>query len=93
MKVLRILTKWNLEISIEYINLFKNEIKSPNIFEKVTNFDTLKVFYVGENLLEYDEIQKNIDKQYSLKQLKEIGLTGSFTDDTTNFIKNLKFSN
>ena len=79
--------------NIEYINLFKNEIKSPNIFEKVTNFDTLKVFYVGENLLEYDEIQKNIDKQYSLKQLKEIGLTGSFTDDTTNFIKNLKFSN
>ena len=79
--------------NIEYINLFQNEIKSPTIFEKVTNFETLKVFYVGKNLFDIDEIQKNINKQYSLTQIKEIGLTGDFTDDTIHFIKNFKFSN
>ena len=77
---------------IEHMNLYENEIKSPEIFEKVINFKTLKIFYIGKNKFDKNEINKNINKKYYLTQLKEIGITGNFSDETTHFIPNLIFS-
>ena len=78
---------------IRYINLFENEIKSPTIFEKVVNFKSLKTFFIGKNILDEKEINKNMNKIYHLEHLKKIGITtGNFSDKTIHFIKNLKFS-
>ena len=78
---------------IRYINLFENEIKSPTILGKVTNYKTLKTFFIGKNLLDEKEINKNINKIFHLEHLKKIGITGNFTDKTIHFVKNIKFSN
>ena len=77
---------------IRYINLFKNEIRSPTIFETLKNFSTLKTFFIGKNLFDEEEINNNIHKTYDLNQLKKIGLSGNFTDKTINFISNLKLA-
>jgi len=78
---------------IRYINLFENEIKTPTIFEKVINFKSLKTFFIGKNILDEKEINKNMNKIYHLEHLKKIGITtGNFNDKTIQFIKNLKFS-
>ena len=77
---------------IEHMNLYENEIKSPEIFEKVINFKTLKIFYIGKNKFDKNEINKNINKKYYLTQLKEIGITSNFSDKTSHFIPNLIFS-
>jgi len=77
---------------IEYMNLFLNEIKSPEIFEKIANFKTLKTFFIGKNEFDMAEIKKNINKKYYLTQLKEIGITSNFSDKTSHFIPNLIFS-
>lgn len=77
---------------IRYINLFDNQIKSPSIFEKVINYKSLKTFFVGKNKFDEKEINKNMNKEYHLEQLKKIGITGNFTDKTIDFVKNLKFS-
>ena len=78
---------------IRYINLCKNEIKSPKIFEKIKNYKTLKTFFVGENLFDEKEINNNKNIKFDLTQLKKIGLTGDFSDKTIDFLSNLKFSN
>ena len=75
---------------IKYINLYENKIKSPKIFESVKKFPTLETFYMGKNLFDEKEINNNIHKIYDLNHLKEIGLTGNFTDRTIDFISNLK---
>ena len=75
---------------IRYVNLFENKIKSPTIFESVTNFPTLKTFFIGKNLFEEKEIKNNMHKTYDLSHIKKIGLTGNFTDKTIEFISNLK---
>ena len=77
--------------NIEFMNLYENEIKSPKIFEKILNFKTLKIFYVGKNKFDINEINKNIKKKYYLPYLKEIGITGNFSDETSHFIPNLNF--
>ena len=79
--------------NIRYINLYKNEIKSPTILEKVKNYPTLKTYFVGENLFSEKEINNNKNKEIDLTQLKKIGLTGNFSDKTIDFMSNLKFSN
>ena len=76
---------------IEHMNLYENEIKSPEIFEKILNFKTLKIFYVGKNKFDKNEINKNIKNKYNLPYLKEIGITGNFSDETSHFIPNLNF--
>ena len=78
---------------IRYINLFKNEIRSPRIFETLKKFPTLKTFFIGKNLFDEKEINNNMHKTYDLNQLKKIGLSGNFTDKTINFISNLKLAN
>ena len=78
---------------IRYINLCKNEIKSPTILEKVKNYPTLKTYFVGSNLFSEKEINNNKNKEIDLTQLKKIGLTGNFSDKTIDFMSNLKFSN
>ena len=78
---------------IRYINLYENEIKSPQIFEKILNYPTLKTFFVGKNLFDEKEIENNINKRYYLAHLKKIGLTGNFTDKTIHFLSNLIFLN
>ena len=82
--------KFNFK-DIRYINLYANEIKSPEIFEKIINYHTLKTFFVGSNLFDEKEIKKNINNKYDLTHLKKIGVTGNFTDKTINFLSNLKF--
>ena len=79
--------------NIRYINLYKNEIKSPTILEKVKNYPTLKTYFAGENLFSEKEINNNKNKEIDLTQLKKIGLTGNFSDKTIDFMSNLKFSN
>lgn len=76
--------------NIRYINLYENKIKSPKIFETVKNFKTLKSFFIGKNLFDEKEINKNAHKTYDLSHIKKIGLTGNFTDKTIHFISNLK---
>ena len=76
---------------IEHITFYGNDIKSPEIFEKIQNFKTLKTFYLGKNLFDKNEINKNIKKKYYLPYLKEIGITGNFSDETSHFIPNLIF--
>ena len=56
---------------IRYINLFDNQIKSPSIFEKVINYKSLKTFFVGKNKFDEKEINKNMNKEYHLEQLKK----------------------
>ena len=79
--------------NIKFINLFINEIESPQIFEKIMIFKTLLRFDVGLNKFTNEEIIKNSNIKYDLKHLKKIGLSGNFTDENIHFILNLNFSN
>ena len=76
--------------NIRYINLFKNKIESPIIFECVKHFPSLKTFFVGKNLFNEKLIKNNNHKIYDLSHIKKIGLTGNFTERTIHFISNLK---
>ena len=79
--------------NIIYINLYKNEIESIKIFEKILNFKTLEIFHVGANLFDKKEIIKNGNKKYDLSFLKNLGITGNFTEETIHFTLNLILSN
>ena len=78
--------------NIRYINLCKNEIKSPKIFEAINNYPTLKTLFLGENPFDEKELDKYKNKTLHLNHLIKIGLTGSFSDKTIHFLSNLKFS-
>ena len=79
--------------NINYISLYINEIESIKIFDKISNFKTLRIFHVGANLFDKKEIIKNENKSYNLSFLKNLGITGNFTDETIHFTKNLILSN
>ena len=79
--------------NIKFINLFRNEIESIKIFEKVLNFKTLEKFHVGENKFKKEEIIQNGNKTYNLNFLLNIGLTGNFTKETIYFTLNLNLIN
>ena len=79
--------------NIKYINLFRNEIETIKIFDKILNFKTLTKFHVGENKFEAEEIIKNANKKYDLSFLKNIGLTANFTEKTIFFALNLILPN
>ena len=80
--------------NIELINFYENEIKSPEIFGKIENFKTLKIFHIGKNKFDIKEINEIIKngKKYDLKHLERIGLTGDFSDETIHFIQYLIFN-
>ena len=78
---------------IKFINLFKNKIESPKIFEKIIDFKTLSIFHIGQNKFIKEEIIKNSNTKYDLSHLINIGLSGNFTNETIHFIFNIKFSN
>ena len=71
---------------IKFISLYHNKISSPEIFSIPENFETLKKFYVGFNLIDIN-LQLDENKKYKLnKNLKQIGLTNCFTKKTNHFI-------
>ena len=78
---------------IRYINLYYNKIKSPSIFEKVVNYSTLKTFFVGKNLFDEREVEKNLNQKYYLVNLKKLGVTGNFTDKSVKILSNFTFVN
>ena len=51
---------------IRYTNLYYNKIKSPSIFKKIINYPTLKTFFVGKNLFDEREVEKNLNQKYYL---------------------------
>ena len=80
---------------IQFINLFRNEIESIKIFDKIIKFKTLTKFHVGENKFKKEEMieiikNRNIEYYLDLDFIKNIGLTGNFTRQTVHFIFKLK---
>ena len=78
--------------NIMIINLFTNEIESPQIFEKIMNYNTLKIFFIGANKFTKEEIIKNGNTKYDLSHLKRIGLTENFINGNIYFILNMKLT-
>ena len=83
---------------IQFINLFRNEIESIRIFDKIIKFKTLTKFHVGENKFKKEEMieiikNSNIEYYLDLDFIKNIGLTANFTSQTVHFIFKLKLQN
>ena len=79
---------------IKNLNLFKNKITSIKIFDILTNFKTMELFYIGENLFDEKEINNNKNKIiYLPDNLEEIGLTNNFNEKTNYFINNIILDN
>ncbi len=78
---------------IRDLNLFKNKITSIKIFDILTNFKTLKLFYIGENLFDEKELNNNKNKIIYLDNLEELGLTNNFNVKTNYFINNIILDN
>ena len=74
---------------LQILNLFENNFTQFNIIESVYHFESLKTLYLGSNTF-----NENFDKQYELTKLEMIGLSfGVFSDETINYISNIKFGN
>jgi Leucine-rich repeat (LRR) protein len=85
----------NLKLpKIIFLSLFDNKITSPEIFEPIKQYDSLKTFFIGKNSFEENETI-NSDKIYELNpNLEELGITDNFTTETNEFItKNLRLEN
>ena len=75
--------------NIKWLNLFQNNIKSTEIFDAIQNFKTLESFFIGENMFDKNELEK--DRIYNFPpNLNEFGITGNLTDETINFILKLR---
>ena len=79
----------NLKLpKIIFLSLFDNKITSPEIFESIKQYDSLKTFFIGINSFEKNKTI-NSDKIYELNQnLEELGITDNFTTETNEFITN-----
>lgn len=88
---IEILSKANLP-KLEHLNLYKNKITSIKIFDVIKNFKELKLFYIGENKFDMEEI--NRDNSYFLfpASLEEFGITGNFNGNA-DFVKRLNIEN
>ena len=75
---------------LEFLNLYHNNIKSIQIFKIVQNFKKLIKFHVGDNNFNEEEIN-TLKEKINLKQIKELGVTGCFSDSKVKFMKNLIF--
>lgn len=77
---------------LETLNIFKNKIKSPEVFEYVSKFENLKKLYIGSNHFDEEEIDKFKKMIIHLPKLELLGITTNcFSDSTISFLENLKF--
>ena len=71
--------------NIKWLNLFQNKIARTEILDIVQNFKTLESFFIGENMFDKSELEK--DRIYNFPpNLQEFGITGNLTDETISFI-------
>ena len=74
------------------LNLYSNKITDIKIFDLVKNFQKLKLFYIGENKFEINNI--NEIKFYEFPEsLEEFGFTGNLDGKNENFIEKLGIKN
>ena len=75
--------------NIKWLNLFQNKITRTEILDIVQNFKTLESYFIGENMFDKSELEK--DRIYNFPpNLKEFGITGNLTDETISFILKLR---
>ena len=89
--VIDILAKAKLP-NLNFLNLFTTEITSIRIFEVIKKYKKLKVFYIGENKFEINEIECNKKIFKFPKTMEEFGITGNF-DGNADFVKRLGIEN
>ena len=77
---------------MNFLNLFKTEITSIRIFEVIKKYKKLKLFYIGENKFEINEIECNKKIFKFPKTMEEFGITGNF-DGNADFVKRLGIEN
>ena len=73
------------------LNIFQNKITNVEIFQfknNKKNLPKLEIFYIGSNIINFDEKNINIKKtKYDLSSIKEIGFSLQvFSQKTINFI-------
>jgi len=80
----------NLELPvIKFLSLFDNKIASPQIFDIVKKYRTLKTFFIGKNKFDKNKLKSvSIKKtQFELPEgLEELGITNNFSKNNLSFI-------
>ena len=83
---------------LEEFNLYSNNITDPSIFEfknreNEENLPNLKVFYLGNNKIDW-KLQKDKINNYNFNKLKSIGLTcGLFDEISISYLQYFNFNN
>ena len=86
-----ILKKVNLP-HLNKLSLYNNRITKIKVFEILNNFE-LKIFYIGKNKFNENELNNYKDIIKLPDNLEELGLSGIFDEKTNNFIKKIKIHN
>ena len=77
---------------MNFLNLFTTEITNIRIFEVIKKFKKLKVFYIGENKFDMNEIDSSNNFFIFPEPLELFGITGNF-DGNADFVKRLGIEN
>ena len=87
----------NLDLpKINFISFFSNDIHSIKIFEKIKRFNTLKKFYIGQNIFDKEEEIDYLKKGGKIElnnNLEELGISSIFNMSTNEYIKNFELEN
>ena len=81
---------------INFISFVSNDIHSIKIFEKIKKFNTLKKFYIGQNIFDKEEEIDYLKKGGKIElnnNLEELGISSIFNMSTNEYIKNFELEN
>ena len=74
---------------VTWFNLYSNHFTTTEIIEAAENFPKIESYFVGNNKFDKKELDKN--KIYTFPAgLREFGITGNLTQETSDFITKLK---
>ena len=84
----KVLRKFQMP-KVKWFNLYANKFTTTEIIEIAQNFPKIESFFVGNNKFDKEELDKN--KTYVFPEnLREFGITGNLTQETSDFILKLK---